>query len=138
MKVMVIETSLEEYLNKTESYLGNIIIDPQNSDTWKFQLTIAINFISSKDVEEECVMQSRSNNIKATSYNNVNKVVDKVFNSLRLKYQGNLEKLMRGSDSSFDSVQRMYHKCHKVNFRGASLNIDSPDWIKTKKKPTIN
>ena len=131
---MVIETSLEEYLNKTESYLGNIIIDPQNSDTWKFQLTIAINFISSKDVEEECVMQSRSNNIKATSYNNVNKVVDKVFNSLRLRYQGNLEKLMRGSDSSFDSAQLMYHKCHKVNYRDASSNIDSPDWIKTKKK----
>ena len=134
MKVMVIETSLEEYLNKTESYLGNIIIDPQNSDTWKFQLTIAINFISSKDVEEERVMQSRSNNIKATSYNNVNKVVDKVFNSLRLRYQGNLEKLMRGSDSSFNSAQLMYHKCHKLNYRGASSNIDSPDWIKTKKK----
>ena len=133
MKVMVIEISLEEYLNKTESYLGNIIIDPQNPDTWKFQLTIAINFISSKDVEEERVMQSRSNKINPTSYKTINKVVNKLFDSIRLRYQGNLEKLMRGSDSSFDSVQLMYYKCHKVNFRGASSNIDSPDWLKTKK-----
>ena len=41
----------------------NIIIDPQNSDTWKIQLTIAINFISSKDGEKDCVMHSTSDNI---------------------------------------------------------------------------
>ena len=34
-------------------------MDLQNSDTWKIQLTNAINFIYSKDVEEEHVMQSR-------------------------------------------------------------------------------
>ena len=37
--------SLDEYLNKAGPYLRNIIIDLQNSDTWKIQLTIAINFI---------------------------------------------------------------------------------------------
>ena len=31
----------------------DIIIDLPESDTWKIQLTIAINFISSKDVDEE-------------------------------------------------------------------------------------
>ena len=30
-----------------------MIIDLRNSDTWKIQLTIAINFISSKDAKEE-------------------------------------------------------------------------------------
>ena len=34
----------------------NIIIDHQNFDTWKIQLTIAMNFVSSKDVEEEQMM----------------------------------------------------------------------------------
>ena len=48
--------SLDETLNKIETYLSDIVIDPQNSDTWKIQLTIAINFISSKDAEEEHVM----------------------------------------------------------------------------------
>ena len=38
--------SLDEYLNKIEAYLRNMIINLQNSDAWKIQLTIAINFIS--------------------------------------------------------------------------------------------
>ena len=56
--------------------LRNIIIDLQNSDTWIIQLTIAINFISSKDAEEERVMHSRSDNVKFASYNDANEVVD--------------------------------------------------------------
>ena len=52
--------SLDEYLNKIEAYLRNIIINLSNSDAWKIQLTIAIKFISSKDSEEERVMYSNS------------------------------------------------------------------------------
>ena len=37
----------------------------------------------------------------------------------------------------FDSVQRLYYKCHKVNFRLGGSYIDSPGWIK-KKNATIN
>ena len=44
---------------------------------------------------------------------------------------------MRESDFIFDSVQLMYQKYHKVNFRHDGSYIDSPDWIKTK-KATIN
>ena len=47
MKAMVIKTATyHEYLNKTEPYLRNIIIDLQNSEAQKMQLTIATNFIS--------------------------------------------------------------------------------------------
>ena len=77
--------------------MRNIIIDVQNSDTWEIQLTIAINFISSKDVEEEHEMRSRSKNIKCTFYNDVNEVVDELFDSLSLRCQGNLQTPMRGS-----------------------------------------
>ena len=34
--------SLDEYLNKIKPYVKNIIINLQNSDTWKIELTIAI------------------------------------------------------------------------------------------------
>ena len=44
---------------------------------------------------------------------------------------------MKGSDFIFDSVQLMYYKCHKVNFKSGGSYIDSPDWIK-KEKATIN
>ena len=82
-------------------------------------------------------MHSKSEDIKFTSYNDANKVVDELFDSLRLRYQDNLETSMRGSDFIFDSVQLMYYKCHKVNFRCSGSYSDFPDWIK-KKKVTIN
>ena len=117
--------------------MRNIIIDLQNSDTWKIQLTIAINFISLKDGKEERVMYSRSDNIKFTSYNDANVVIDELFESLRSRYQGHLETPIRGRDFIFDSVQLTYRKCHKVNFKCSGSYIDSPDWIR-KKKTTIN
>ena len=61
--------------------MGDIITNPQKSDTWKIQLTIVIKFISSKDDDEERVMHSKSNNIKFMSYDNANKFLMK-FSSL--------------------------------------------------------
>ena len=62
-------------------------------------------------------MYSTSNNIKFTTYNDVNEVGNELVASLRARYQDNLEALMRGSDFIFDSVQLMHYKCHKVNFK---------------------
>ena len=125
--------SLDEYLNKIETYPRNIIINLQNSDTWEIQLTIAINFISSKDTEEGRVMHSNSDNIKFTSWNDANEVVDELFKSLRSKYQEKLETSMKGSDFIFGSIQLLYYKCHKNFFKRGGSYIDSPDWIKKKK-----
>ena len=124
--------SLEKYFNKVKPYLRDIITDLQESGTWKIQLTIAMNFISSKVSEEERVMHSKSNNIKFTSYNDANKVVDELFDSLDLRYQGNLEISMRGNDFIFNSVKLMYYKCHEVNFRCGGSYIHSPDWTEKK------
>ena len=55
--------SVEEYLNKIRPYLKDIINNLKKSDKWKIQLTIANNFISSLDNDEECVMHSKSDNI---------------------------------------------------------------------------
>ena len=59
-------------------------------------------------------MHSKSSNIKLTSCNEANKVVDKLFDSLSSKCEGNLEKSMRESEFIFDSVQLMYYKCYKA------------------------
>ena len=98
------DLSLDAYLNKIKTYLRTIIIGLQSSDTWKIQLKIAINFISSKHTEEERVM---SDNRKFTCYNNANEVVNALFESLRSKYQDNLETSMRGNYFTFESVQLM-------------------------------
>ena len=110
--------------------MGNIIIDLQNSDTWKVQSTVTINFISFTDAEkEECVMHSRSGNIEFKSYNDANEVVDELFASL-----WNLETSTRRSVFIFDSVQIMYYKCCKENVGRGGSYIASPDWIKKKKQ----
>ena len=81
--------SFDEYLNKIESYLRNIIINLHNPDTWKIQLTVGINIISSKDSEEEHVMYSSSDNVKFATYSDVN---------------DGLETSRKGSDFIFDFV----------------------------------
>ena len=85
--------------------MSDITINLQKSDTWKIQLIIAINFISSKDVDEERVIRSKSNNIEFMSYDNSNEVFNELFESLISRYQIGLGTSMRGSDFIFDSVQ---------------------------------
>ena len=54
---------VEEYLNKIRPCLRDLVNDLKQSDTWKIQLTITINFISSKrDNDEDHVMHSKSDN----------------------------------------------------------------------------
>ena len=86
MVIKIRTCHLSQYLNKIETYLRKVIINLQNYDIWKIHLTIAINFISSKDSEKEHVIHLNSDNIKFTSYCEVNEVVNELFKSLRSKY----------------------------------------------------
>ena len=74
--------SVKENLNKTKPYLKDIITNLQKLGASKVQLTIAVNFISSKDSDEEQVMHSKSDNIEVTAYDNANKVIKEIFESL--------------------------------------------------------
>ena len=70
-----------------------------------------------KDVDDELVMHSKSDNIEFMPYHNANEVVNELFRSLLSRYQIGFETSMRGSDFIFDSVQLLYYKCHKINFK---------------------
>ena len=96
-------------------HMYKIINDIKQSGTWKIQLTITINFISSKhDNDEECVMHSKSDNTEIMIINEADKVIKRLFDSLKNRYQNNLQ-LMRGSERVFDYIQLLYYKCHKIN-----------------------
>ena len=69
--------SVKQYINVIKPYLKDMIIDLQISDMWKIQLTIAINFISSKDVDEHCVIHSKSENIEIMPYDDAYEVLIK-------------------------------------------------------------
>ena len=67
MKVTVIQIKrypLKNILIKIRQYLKDIINNLIKSDTWKIQLAIGNNFISSRDNDEERVMHSKSDNIE--------------------------------------------------------------------------
>ena len=67
MKVMCDKNknlSVNEYLNEIKPYLKDIITDFQKSGTWKIQWAIAINFLSSKDLDEEQIMDSKTDNME--------------------------------------------------------------------------
>ena len=82
---------------------------------FKIQLTIAINFISSKDNDKEHVMHSKGNNIEIMIIDKTDEVIEKLFDSLIKKYQIGLEKPMRGSNFIFDCVHLLFYKCHIIN-----------------------
>ena len=109
----------------------------KKSYRWKIQLTIAINFISSKNNDEEPVMHSKSDNIEIMIKDKINEVIEKLFDLLLNKYQIGLETLMRGSDFIYDCVHLLHSRCHKINFKRGRSYIDSSEWIKDK-KATIN
>ena len=60
-------------------YLRDIITDLQESARWKKLLTVALNFISSRDTEEQRVMHSKSGRVKLTPFDNASEVVVELF-----------------------------------------------------------
>ena len=80
MKVTAIQ--IKHYQQKnilTGPYLKDVIKNLKKSDTWKIQLTIANNFISSIDNDEECIMQLKSDNTETMINNEANEVIKILF-----------------------------------------------------------
>ena len=84
---------------------------------FKNQLTIAINFIFSKDFDEQGLLPSKNNNTECKTFDNVNDVVGEHFKSLLPRYQNNLKALMKTINFIFNLVQLWHCKCQKKNVR---------------------
>ena len=54
---------------------------------WKIQLTLASNFISSIDIDEEHVMHSESDNIEIIINDEADEVLKELFGSLKNRYK---------------------------------------------------
>ena len=81
-------------------------------------------------------MHLKSDNIEIMISDDAGEVIKKVFDSLKNRYQNNLQS-MKGSEFVFHYGQLLYYKCHKINFNYDGSYTDSPYWIKNKKS-TIN
>ena len=81
-----------------------MINDHKTQSEQKIQLTIQINFLSSKDSEETSTMHTKSDNIEIMIGKETDEIIEKLFKSLLQKYQDGLEESMRGSKFIRDSV----------------------------------
>ena len=104
---------------------------------WKIQLTMAINFISSKDSDETRTMHTKSNDVKNMMGSETDEIIEDLFQSFLQKYQEELEESMRGSEFVYDSVDELYYNLNKVSLSRGRSYKDSPKWLKNK-KTTIN
>ena len=68
-------------------HLKDIINDLQKYNALKIQLTIKINFISSRDTDKEQAMHSKSVHIEVMTYDNLEEIIRKLFDSLLSRYQ---------------------------------------------------
>ena len=139
----MIKPYLSDLINKHKTHgsaryhsCNNSWIEKTSSE-WKIQLTIAINFISSKDSGETRTMHTRSNNAVVMVGSETNEIIEDFFKSFLQKYQQGLEESMRGSEFVYDSVDVLYYNLNKVSLSRGGSYIDNPKWLKNK-KATIN
>ena len=125
--------SVEEYLNKIMPYLKDIINNLKTCQTWKIQLTIASNFISSIDNDEECVMHSKSVNMEIMINDEADEITKELFDALKNKHRNNLESI-KGSAFVFNYVHLLCYKCHKINPNRGRSHTDSLNWVKKKQQ----
>ena len=123
--------------HKTEGewkvHSGNTVIDYKTQGEWKIQLSMSINFISSKDFDEIRTMHTKSHNIEFMMGNETDEIIEELFKSLLDRYQEGLEESMGGSEFAFGSFDLLYYKLHKISLNRAGSNIDSSQWLENKK-----
>ena len=83
-------------------YLSNMINNHKTQVEWKIQLTMAVNFISSKDSNETRTMDSNIDNIETLIGSETDKIIEELFESLLKKYKERLEEKVRGSEFIFE------------------------------------
>ena len=69
-------------------------------------------------------MHSKNFNIEIMINDKANEVINEPFDSLKNRYQNNLES-MKGSEFVFDYVHLFYYKCHKINPNHGGSYADS-------------
>ena len=97
--------------------MKDIINNLKKFDRSKIQILVAINFISSKNNDEECVMHSKSDKVKIMISDKSDEVLKELFESFLNRYQIGLETSIRSSDFIFNCVHLLYYKYHKINFK---------------------
>ena len=126
-----------EYLDKSRPCGKVIIKNLKKSDAWKIKLMMAINFMSSIDIDEELLTHSKSDTTEIKINNKVDEAIEEPFQSLLSRYQIGSIITMKSSSFIFDCVHLLNHDCNKINPTCGGSYILSPNCIKNKKQKTV-
>ena len=128
---------MRQYLNKITSHLYDLINDHRIARrVWKIQISMRVNFISSKDTGETRTIYVWSDNVSIMRGSDTDDIIRELFRSFLHNYQEEL-KIIKGSDFVFESVELMDYKLHRVRLRRGGSYIKSPEWL-LHKGATIN
>ena len=114
-------------------YLSDMINDYETYGEWKIQLTMAIDFMPSKDSDEIRTMDTKSHDTEIIMGNKTDEIIVELFKSLLQNYQIDLEESTRGSEFVFDGVDLLYYHLQKISLKRGASNVYSPKWLKNKK-----
>ena len=67
--------SVKEYPDMMRPYSSDIINDHKTEGEWKIQLTMTIDFMSSKDSEETRTMRTKNHNIEIMIGNETDEII---------------------------------------------------------------
>ena len=104
---------------------------------WKIQLTMQVNFISSKHSEEIRTMSTKSDNIEIIMGSETDGIIKGPFKYFLLRYQEGLEEKMRVSEFVFESIDLLYYSFHTKGLKRGKSYIKSPECLRNK-RATIN
>ena len=128
---------VKQYLNKITPHLYDLINDHRIARrVWKIQISMRVNFISSKDTGETRTIYVWSDNVSIMQGNDTDDIIRELFRSFLHNYQEEL-KIIKGSDFVFESVELMDYKLHRVRLRRGGSYTKSPEWL-LHKGATIN
>ena len=113
--------SVNQYLYKMMPYLSDLINDHKtirnNSNEWKIQINMHVNFVSSNDTGEIRTIFVWSDNEEIRLGNETDDIIKRLINSFLNNYQKEEIILRNGSNFVFESVDLLSYHIHKTSLK---------------------
>ena len=121
-------------------YLSDLINENKaienNSNEWKIQINMHVNFVSSNDTGEIRTIFVWSDNEEIRLGNETDDIIKGLLNSFLNNYQKEEIVLRNGSNFVFESVDLLSYHIHKIGLRRGRSYIKSTEWILNKRATT--
>ena len=122
--------SVKQYLYKIMQYLSDLINDQKairnESNEWKIQINMNVNFVSSNDTQETRTIFVWSDNVEIRSGNETDDIVKGLLNSFLNNYQNEEIILRNGSNFVFESVDLLSYHIHKTSLKRGKSYMKFP------------